>query len=393
MTAPTDRRLCVLHVVEASFAGVGRHVLDLVEGGLAAGDGVDVAYGTHRAEPAFLDRLASLGVRRVIPLEVGRAPGVGDLRAIATVRRAVRRYGPYDVVHGHASKGGLHARLAVSGRAAAGAARVYTPNAFVTMSPQLGGLSRRLYGTAERVLATRTEALVLVSPEEAEHADTLGVRPRQRRVIPNGIPFTVLPDRSAARADLGLPDDATVVLGAVGRLSSQKGLDRLLDALSLMGRRSDVVLAVVGEGEDDAALRSQAEDLGLGDAVRWLGRRPGQMCMPAFDVLVVPSRYEGFPYVVLEGLWAGLPVVATSTSNGRTVVGDGRTGVVIDGAPEGLAIRLAAALTELVDDPVWRTNRAAQARDVVQAFSVDSMVTATRGLYLDLVDARHEVPT
>lgn len=386
-----DRPLSVLHVVEASFAGVGRHVLDLVEGGLAAGDAVDVAYGTHRAEPAFLDRLADLGVRRVIPLEVGRAPGLGDVRALAAVRRAVRRHGPYDVVHGHASKGGLYARVAVGGRGAGGAVRVYTPNAFVTTSPQLGALSRRLYGTVERALARRTDALVLVSPEEAEHADALGVRPRMRRIIPNGIPLVPLPDRHAARAELGLPDDGPTVLGVVGRLTGQKGIDRLLDALSLMGRRPDVTLVVIGEGEDEHELRAQASALGLGDAVHWMGRRPGQASMPAFDVLVVPSRYEGFPYVLLEGLWAGLAVVATSTSNGHAVLGDGRTGVVVDGAPEGLEIRLAEALSALVDDPAWRADRAAAAREVVQSFSVETMVTATRQLYLDLVTDRRQV--
>jgi glycosyltransferase involved in cell wall biosynthesis len=399
-----DRPLTILYVVEASFAGVGRHVLDLAHGCIAAGDVVDIAYGTRRAEPAFLRRLATLGVRHAIPIDVGRAPGTSDLRAVRAVRDVVRRHGPYDVVHGHASKGGLHARLATTGTTATGTtatgttatgrtARVYTPNAFVTASPELGGLSRWVYGGVERLLARRTDALVLVSPEESEHADAVGVRPRLSRVIPNGIPLDPLPSRSQARADLGLPDDGTVVLGVVGRLSAQKGIDRLLDALSLMGRRTDVVLAVVGEGEDADALRTQADDLGLHEVVRWLGRVPGQTAMPAFDVLVVPSRYEGFPYVVLEGLWAGLPIVATSSSNGRTVLGDGRTGVVIDGTPEGLSIRLATALTELVDDPARRAERAAAARDVVQAYSVEAMVTATRQLYLDLVGARLDVRT
>lgn len=391
MTAPADRPLRVLHVVEASFAGVGRHVLDLVEGGLAAGDVVDVVHGTRRAEPAFLDRLAGLATRHVIPIDVGRAPGTGDLRAVSAVRSAVREHGPYDIVHGHASKGGFHARIAVGGRgAASGAARVYTPNAFVTKSPELGGVARRVYGTVERLLARRTDALVLVSPEESEHADALGVRPRLRRVIPNGIPLGPLPSREEARAALGLADDGRVVLGVVGRLSGQKGIDRLLDALALMGRRDDVVLAVIGDGEDAEALRAQAEELGVSEAVHWLGLQPGQTSMPAFDVLVVPSRYEGFSYVMLEGLWAGLPVVATSTSNGRAVLGDGRTGVVVDGDPHGLAIRLAGALTELVDDPVRRAERAAAAREVVQAFSVEAMVAQTRQLYLDLVGARRD---
>jgi glycosyltransferase involved in cell wall biosynthesis len=182
------------------------------------------------------------------------------------------------------------------------------------------------------------------------------------------------------------------VLGVVGRLTGQKGIDRVLDALSLMGRRPDVTLVVIGEGEDEHELRAQASALGLGDAVHWMGRRPGQASMPAFDVLVVPSRYEGFPYVLLEGLWAGLAVVATSTSNGHAVLGDGRTGVVVDGAPEGLEIRLAEALSALVDDPAWRADRAADAREVVQSFSVETMVTATRQLYLDLVTDRQQVP-
>jgi glycosyltransferase involved in cell wall biosynthesis len=387
VTGPAGPTLTVLHVAEASFAGVGRHVLDLAEGGIAAGDVVDVAYGTQRCEPTFLDRLERLGVRHVIPVDVGRALGVGDVRAARAVRAAVSAHGPYDVVHGHAGKGGLHARLGVG----AATARVYTPHAFVTASPDLGGLSRRLYASAERVLARRTDALVLVSQEEADHAEALGVRPRHSRVIPNGIPFDPLPDRRRARADLGLPDDDRVVLGVVGRLSEQKGIDRLLDAMSLMGRRTDVVLAVVGEGEQAAGLRARADELGLHDTVRWLGRRPGQASMAAFDVLVVPSRYEGFPYVVLEGLWAGLPVVATSTSGSAAVLGGGRTGVVVDGSPQGLAIRLAAALTALVDDPARRAERAGAAREVVQAFSVAAMVAATRQLYLDLVDGRRVV--
>lgn len=363
--------------MEATFAGVGRHVLDLVEGQVAAGHTVDVAYGARRADDAFLSRLATSGVRRTVALDIGREPGIADVGAHVTLRRFVRGE-RYDLVHGHASKGGVHARL-LPRRAAR---FVYTPNALVTMDPTLTGPQRRVFVGIERRLSRRTDLLIHVSPEEQEHATTIGLRPRCAVVVPNGIPFPDLPDRATVRAELGLPDDV-VVVGFVGRLSSQKGVDRLVEAVAEVEATSPWVVAVVGEG-DDTDLRQQAERLGVGERVRWLGRRPGQRAMAAFDLLVVPSRYEGFPYVVLEGLWAGLPVVATAGACASQVLDGGTVGVLVGPDPASLG----RAIGSLVDDAAARTAMTAAARSAADSFGVEVMVERTVGMYRGALDGR-----
>src|SRR5579862_7837079 len=113
----------VLFVVESSLAGTGRHVLDLSEGLLRRGCEVHLLYATRRADRLFLDRLGALpGLRSaVVPMRTGIHPS--DLPAVLAVRRYAREFGPFDVIHGHSSKGGAMARLAALG---SGTPAIYT---------------------------------------------------------------------------------------------------------------------------------------------------------------------------------------------------------------------------------------------------------------------------
>lgn len=174
--------------------------------------------------------------------------------------------------------------------------------------PALGFQIRRALGRARRVVAV-SEALAGV-------VATLGV-PRERIVVQhNGVDGAVFApgDRREARAALGLPVDRRLV-GYVGRLSAEKGVDVLVEAMQELVRRDPGVdLAIVGGGPLDASLRLRAGALGLGERVRFLGHR-GHDELPrwlgAFDVLCLPSRREGCPNVVLEALASGRPVVAS----------------------------------------------------------------------------------
>jgi glycosyltransferase involved in cell wall biosynthesis len=369
----------VLLVVEASFAGVGRHVLDLAEGLAARGEIVDIVYGAERAEPMFVSRLAGLVVRNVSTLPAGRAVAAADVWAVARLGRFVRRHGPFDIVHGHASKGGAYVRLLRRGAHAV----VYTPNALVTQSPDGSALARHTYATIERVLSRRTDGLIHVSPEEAAHAAALRLSPRQSFVVPNGLSLVELPPRDEARRRLGLPLEAEVI-GYVGRLGPQKSVETLVRAFALLRTtRPTALLAIIGDGDDGQALRRLAAQLGVGRSVVWLGTRPGQEAMPAFDVLALPSRYEGFPYAVLEALWAGVPVVASTACSTSLVLTDRRCGVAVPRTPEAFA----AALLDSLDERGSATSATDVRRAVAAAFSVDTMVDATRRVY-DAVSSR-----
>lgn len=366
-------------MVEASAGGVGRHVLDLVEGLRARNHDVHIVYSPRRSDRFFRERLSRLDGVDAWSIGLRRHPHPSDVAGVQAVREILRTRGAFDVVHGHSSKGGAVARLAA---ATVGVPAVYTPNAIRTMDPTASGVTRAAVGWVERLLA-RVEGLVIaVSPAEEAHLVRLGI-PRERlRMVPNCVRDVELPSREEARRELRLPRDGMVV-GFVGRLAAQKAPDVLVSAFCRVARvYSDVTLAVVGDGPLRPPLRRACEQLGLDGRVRWLGERNGQHAMPAFDLLVLPSRYEGLPHVLLEALVAGLPIVATEGASAGLLVDPGVNGFVV---PVDDPDALSEAVLHLLTNRTARATFGQASHFRAARFGHDRMVEETELVYREAI--------
>lgn len=371
----------VLHVVEASGGGVGRHVLDLSEGLLSRGHEVHLAYSPRRADRFFLDRLARLDGVRTRAIDLRRRPHPSDVGAVRVVREVLRDGGSFDLLHGHSSKGGAVARLAAL---SVGMPTVYTPNAVGTMDRTAWTATRYAVACAERILARVQGLVIAVSPAEEEHLARLGIPRHRLRMVPNCVREMELPGREEARRELGLARDAKVV-GYVGRLALQKAPDVLVSAFCRVAQaHPDALLLIVGDGPLRPVLRRECEQLGVMDRVLWAGERNGQRTMPAFDVLVLPSRYEGLPHVLLEGLVAGLPIVATEAASAGLVVEPGENGLVV---PEEDPEAVAHAIMRLLENEKERAAFGRASRLRASRFSHRRMVEGTLGVYREVVDA------
>ncbi|HJK99719.1 MAG TPA: glycosyltransferase [Polyangiaceae bacterium LLY-WYZ-14_1] len=180
-------------------------------------------------------------------------------------------------------------------------------------------------------------------------------------------------DRSAARAALGVGDEAFVAL-SVARLVPVKGVDVVIDALAQLGE-IDAVLLVAGDGPERPGLERRARARELGGRVRWLGQlgqKALEQARAAADVAVAPSRPlpdgrdEGAPVAVGEALAAGLPILASRTGGLPSLVQDGDNGWLV---PPGDAGALAEALRDACHRPDERARRAARALETGHALS------------------------
>jgi glycosyltransferase involved in cell wall biosynthesis len=298
-----------------------------------------------------------------------------DLTAAWEARRYLRRLGPFDIVHGHSSKGGAVARLAAIG---SGAATFYTPHALVTMSPELVGLKRRFFSLAELALSKLTMRIIAVGAEEARFAVTAGLGESRVVMVPNGVGTLDLPPRHEVRRLCGVdPDD--IAIGWVGRLVESKAPDVLLKSLAIAIKKAPRLRAVfVGDGPMRIALSELAARLGIAQRVSLLGERDARPILPAFDIFASSSRMEAMPYVVLEAMAAGLPIVATTTSGTELLVDPGVNGTIV---PTDDCEALAAALVPFAADPVLAQRMGAASRQRVAQFTVEKMVERTLALY------------
>ena len=303
------RPLRILQVIEAAFAGTGRHCLDLVGALLARGHEVHIVYSPTRMEQRFARELESLSRARAVtlPMRPGLCPG--DLAAIRAVRRYLRQYGPFDVVHGHSSKAGAIARIAASGL---GIRRVvYTAHAFRTLDPTLRCSLRSFYAFTEAFLGRFfSDVVIASSSEELAHGLSIGIPQRRLRMIHNvaRVPAD-LPDRATARRLFGVADHE-VALAFVGRLSPQKAPERFIDLVAAL--RPDIPRLrafMLGYGPLETEVRERIDAAGLGEVLTIYRDRRGWDAMAAADLFVLTSRYEGMPYALLEAGALGIPVL------------------------------------------------------------------------------------
>jgi glycosyltransferase involved in cell wall biosynthesis len=206
-------------------------------------------------------------------------------------------------------------------------------------------------------------------------------------VIHNGIlPRTANAGRDTVRAGLGIGGEPLIL--TVGRFVQQKSHITLLDALPrLLALCPTAILAWVGQGPFQAALRSRARVLGVSAHILFLGSR-GDVpdLMGAADLLCAPSLFEGHPLVILEALAAGLPVVAARSVGITEAIRDGETGLLF---PFNSAPVLAHTLARLLADPVLMAHLAAAGADWVRGrFTADRMALETLQVYRQTLAGR-----
>ena len=233
-----------------------------------------------------------------------RAPSLATASEARTLAAIIGEVRP-DVVHLHSSKAGLAGRLATRGRRPT----IFQPH--VWSFEAMRGVAARGAIAWERFALRWTSEVVCVSEGERATAVQAGLPPERLTVVPNGVDvdrFTsVTPERrAAARRELGLPAEPTVVV-CIGRLVDVKGQRRLVAAWpAVRARVPGAQLVLVGDGPDRTALeREVGHDMRLvgplSDVRQWLH---------AADLFVLPTRTEAMPLSVLEAMASGLPVVA-----------------------------------------------------------------------------------
>jgi glycosyltransferase involved in cell wall biosynthesis len=206
----------------------------------------------------------------------------------------------------------------------------------------------RFFEWLDRKTLRRHDALTVVSERLRDQALREGARPERVFCVPNAVDLATLP-KPRTRVELcretGL-DPAGPLIGVVGRLSPEKGHRVLLDAFhALRSHHPAAQLVVVGDGPEDAALRDQADRLGLSSCTAFAGlRSDGQQLIGALDVLALPSFSEGMPNVVLEAFAYGIPVVASAVGGVPDMLDHEGGWLVPPGEPTVLAGALDQAL-------------------------------------------------
>lgn len=370
------RPLHVALVAEAAGGGVGVHVADLIRGLSAAGVAVHAILPSgERLDPSIFDSRVLDCCAGVLHVPMRQAPAMSDALSWLRIYRQLLRIRP-DIVHSHSSKAGVLAR------ACRGPWRqIYTPHAFYTLNPSLSQAKRRLFGGIEGALGRHfCDRVVAVSQCEATHAhEDLRMPASRVATIPNGVPGFSMLKRAAAQQSLGL-DPTRFTAAFVGRFAYQKGLDRLMRVADLLQARTGraIDIAVVGEGDFESSAARPISRLPAN--VRLLGPvRAARRYFSAFDALVLPSRYEGMPYVYLEAMSAGLPIVTTRVAGAEELVEREQIGLVVANTDDPRP--LAWALRRLCKDATLRRSFRQNCVAATQRYTVDLMVRRTLALY------------
>ena len=337
------QKLRIVHCFRSPVGGIFRHVRDLTEAQAAAGHQVGIVCNSTTGgdfEERLFDELKpslALGVSRT-PMQ--RHIGPGDVAAAWRAYGIIKELQP-DILHGHGAKGGVYSRMFGS------LLRVFRFRVARLYTAHGGSLhydertaTGKLFFALERLMARFTDYILFVSEYE---------RGAFRRKVgqpdsPSGLVYNGL--REAEFEEVPAAPDAADFL-YIGMMRDLKGPDLFIDALAQVEMRlgRKVTAVMVGDGEHLPRYEAQVKRLGLEDRVRFLKPMPARQAFALAGIIVVPSRAEAMPYIVLEALAAGKPMIATAVGGIPEIFGAGSLAIVRPDAG-ALAERMADALAD-----------------------------------------------
>lgn len=372
------------------IGGVERNILQLV--GSLGGDFTFSLVGPQPSK-AFLASLDALP-HNVVVIHLGSSKKLSAVD-LPAVLRTLRRLRP-DLIHTQDPRGRFLTYPF------ARALRIRTAHTF-HMSPLFygnGPLKHRAFVAVEGIYDhLMSDGLLFVSANVRDLYDRHGILGNTyTAVIPNGLDLNMFAPiraeqtqhRAALRNELHVPPE-TVVLASVGRLHKQKGFDYLIDALARLMSSNETTkpfhIALIGDGEQREQLETQARAADVMDRISFLGWRSRSdvyRLLAGSDFFVLPSRFECFPYTLLEAVAVGLPVISTDVGGNAEIVLHERNGLVV---PQGDVPALSTALNRLIEDTELRKVFAAQALADAERFTVEQMTTSTAKFYRQVLDS------
>jgi glycosyltransferase involved in cell wall biosynthesis len=326
--------------------------------------------------PTFLP---SLG-REISPLD--------DLVSLAKMVRFIRQIKP-DVVHTHMAKAGTVGRLAAHMCGVRLIVHTYHGHVF---HGYFSPTKTRVFLTIERALGLLTDRVIVVGDGQREEIASYGVAARQKLVaIPLGLELVQFLDaeqvRGQLRRELGIAPDVPLI-GIVARLVPIKAHEVFfLAAKRVRAALPRAQFVVIGDGERRAELETLAAEMGLSDAVRFLGWRSDLKRVYAdLDVVALSSRNEGSPVALIEALASARPVVSTAVGGVAEVVLDGETGLLV---PPGDPAAFAESLVKLLNERHLAERLGLAGRQhVYPRYDSSRLVDDVRHLYLRELAAR-----
>jgi glycosyltransferase involved in cell wall biosynthesis len=367
----------ILEVISEGTGGGAKHVYDLVR---CLRDEYAFSVACPDNGPYFR-KFKNLGLDVYdLPLQVA-SPG-----SLPRLLGMIKRLG-VDLVHVHGRKAGFYGRLAC----------------FVTQTPVIysihglhfqkhGGLLRRLYCRIEETLNQRTTKVINVSYSEHRECLDLGlVNLENSLVVCNGIESAAFDSVDVnvvqKRAEVGL-EPGDFVVGHIAKFDVQKGHDYLVAAMPLIVRQHRTAkFLFIGDGELRPDIERRVAHLGVDGQTVFTGFREDiPELLHAMDVVVLPSRWEGLPLVLLEAMACWKPIVATRVTGNVDVVVDGVTGFLV---PLGDVQALADKIIQLMQDEALRAAFGRQGRKRVEHhFSLAQMVAQTQAVYAEVLAQR-----
>jgi glycosyltransferase involved in cell wall biosynthesis len=376
--------LRIVHCFRSPVGGIFRHVRDLTDAQVAAGHSVGIVCDSSTGgdyEARLFDQISdklALGIHRT-PMQ--RHIGPGDIAAAYRTYSLIKQLQP-DILHGHGAKGGVYSRLfgSLLRVSRSRVARLYSPHGGSLHYDERTTTGRLIFA-AERAMDRFTDHVFFVSGyEERVFRHKIGPPRAPSSLVYNGLrepEFAPVP-----------PDANAADFLYIGMMRDLKGPDIFIDALArtetATGRRLSAVM--VGDGDDLPAYRAQVERLGLSDRVTFHPPMPARQAFALARAIVVPSRAEAMPYIVLEALAAGMPMIATAVGGIPEIFPKGSPALVVPGDSE-----ISERMVQVLADPAaWRALMPSGA-DLRARFGADVMARDIEREYFRALKIPHRV--